>query len=203
MYAPHHTISHKHTHTHPKSGKQVKTDENSSPTGRRWYTLRERPRQRHDVARQSRKTRSRTSTHTSPSCIHFTYFLTYIGWREHGTIQPVWRSLRIQYHFILNKTSYTSYATEHFVCPHQLRFHNSLSTQPTSCFMVMLSVSTFMLHALFHVHWLERTKHHPASVTIISSHSVSLHDFMLNKTSYATEYFVCPHQLRFHNSLSC
>jgi len=60
------------------------------------------------------------------------------------------------------------------------------------------------LHVLFSVHWLERTRHHPASV-MISSHSVSLHDFIFNKTScasYATEYFVCPHQLRFHNSLS-
>ena len=57
----------------------------------------------------------------------------------------------------------------------------------------------------FHVHWLERTQHHPASVMMISSHSVSLHHFILNKTSYAsyaTEHFVCPHQLRFHNSLS-
>ena len=56
----------------------------------------------------------------------------------------------------------------------------------------------------FNVHWLERTPHHPASV-MISSHSVSLHEIILNKTSYAsyaTEYFVCPHQLRFHNSLS-
>jgi len=88
MYTPHHTISHTHTHT-PKDGKQVKTDENSSPACRLWYTLRERPRQRHDTARQSRKTRSRTSTHTSPSCFHFTYFSAYTGWREHGTIQPV------------------------------------------------------------------------------------------------------------------
>jgi len=47
MYTPHHTISHKHTH--PKSRKQVKTDENSSPTGRLWYTLRERPHQRQDT----------------------------------------------------------------------------------------------------------------------------------------------------------
>ena len=60
------------------------------------------------------------------------------------------------------------------------------------------------LHVLYSVHELERTWHHPASV-MIYSHSVSLHDFILNKTScasYATEYFVCPHQLRFHNSLS-
>jgi len=46
MYTPHHTISHKHTH--PNSRQQVKTDENSSPADRLWYTLRERPRQRHD-----------------------------------------------------------------------------------------------------------------------------------------------------------
>ena len=60
------------------------------------------------------------------------------------------------------------------------------------------------LHVHFSVHWLQRTRHHRASVKI-SSHSVSIHDFILNKTSYtsySTEYFVCPHQLRFHNSLS-
>jgi len=56
------------------------------------------------------------------------------------------------------------------------------------------------VHVLFSVHWLERTRHHPASV-MISSHSLLLHDFTLNKTSYAAEYFVCPHQLRFRNSL--
>jgi len=95
VYAtPHHFSQ---THTQPKSGKQVKTDENS--TGRLWYTLRERPRQRHDTARQSRKTSSRTSTHTSPSCFHFTYILAYTGCKEHGTIKPVWRSLRTQYQF--------------------------------------------------------------------------------------------------------
>jgi len=77
MYTPHHTISHKHTN--PKSEKQVKTDENSSPAGRLWYTLQERLRQRHDTTRQSRKTSSRTSTHTSPSCFHFTYFSAYTG----------------------------------------------------------------------------------------------------------------------------
>jgi len=87
MFTSHHTISHKHTYL--KTGKQVKTDEKSSPAGELWYTLRERPRQRHDTARQSRKTSSRTSTHTSPSCFHFTYFLAHTGWREHGTIQPV------------------------------------------------------------------------------------------------------------------
>jgi len=97
MYTPHHTISHKHTN--PKSEKQVKTDENSSPAGRLWYTLQERPRQRYDTTRQSRKTSSRTSTHTAPSCFHFTYFSAYTGWREHGTIQPVCWSLCIQYHF--------------------------------------------------------------------------------------------------------
>ena len=60
------------------------------------------------------------------------------------------------------------------------------------------------LHILFSVHWQERTRHHPASL-MISSHSVSLHRFVLNKTScasYVTEYFDCPHQLRFRNSLS-
>ena len=58
------------------------------------------------------------------------------------------------------------------------------------------------LHVLFSIHWLERTRHHPASVMMISSHSASLHHFILNKTSYATKYFVCPHQLRFYNSQS-
>ena len=124
MYTLHHTIS----LTHPKSGKQVKTDENSSPAGRLVYITR---------------TPASTSRH-SPSVKK-------------------------------NKQS-----NVHAYFPFQLP-----------------------LHVLFSVHWLERTRHHPASV-MISSHSVSLHDFILNKTSYAsyaTEYFVCPHQLRFRNSV--
>ena len=111
------------THTHPKSGKRVKTDENSSPAGRLVYITR---------------TPASTSRH-SPSVEK-------------------------------NKQS-----NVHAYFPFQLP-----------------------LHVLFSVHWLERTRHHPASVMIFS-HSVSLHDFILNKTSYAsyaTEYFVCPHQLR-------
>ena len=68
----------------PKSAKQVKTDENFSSAGRLWYTLRERPRQSHDTTRHRRRTSSRTSTHNTPFCFHFTYFLAYTGWREHA-----------------------------------------------------------------------------------------------------------------------
>jgi len=133
-YTPHHTISHKHTL--PKSRKQVKTDENSSPAGRLRYTWREHPRQRHDTARQSRKTSSRTSSHPSPYCFHFTYFVAYTDWRtRHHPASVMISSHSVSLHdFILNKTSY---ATEYFVCPHQLRFHNSLSNSPTSYFMPM------------------------------------------------------------------
>ena len=139
MYTPYHTISHKHTH--PKSGKQMKTNKNSSPTDRLWwYTLREHPRQRNDTARQSRKTNSQTSTHSSsPSCFHFTYFFS-VHWLERTRHHPasVISSHSVSLHdFVLNKTSYASYATEYFDCPHQLRFRNSLSNSPTSYFMSM------------------------------------------------------------------
>jgi len=96
MYTPHHTISQKHIHT--KSGKQVK--QTKIPRLQADFGIHyENARVNVATTRQSRKTSSRTSTHTSPSCFHFTYFIAYTGWREHGTIQPVWWSLRIQYHF--------------------------------------------------------------------------------------------------------
>ena len=116
MYTPHHTISHKHKH--PKSGKQVKTDENSSPACRLVYITRTPASTSRHSPSFEKKTSSRTSTHTSPSSFHFTYFSAYTGWREHSTIQPVWWSLRIQYHF----------TTSYLIKLHMLHMPPSTST---------------------------------------------------------------------------
>ena len=94
MYTPHHTISHTHTPQEWKTSKNKRKF--LASTGIHYenacVNVMTQP-----VSRK--KTSSRTSTQTSPSSFHFTYFSAYTGWREHGTIQPVWWSLRIQYQF--------------------------------------------------------------------------------------------------------
>ena len=119
-----------------KSGKQVKIDKNSSPAGRLWYTLRKRPRQRHDSP--SAEKNKQSNVHAYFPFLLPLHVLFSVHWLERTRHHPV--SVMISSHsvslhdFILNKTSY---ATEYFVCPHQLRFHNSLSNSPTSYFMPM------------------------------------------------------------------
>jgi len=134
MHTPHHTISHTHT------PQEWKTSKN------RWKFLTCRQtvvyitRTPASTSRHSPSVEKNTQSNVHayfPFLLPLHVLLTYTGWREHRTIQPVWWSLRIQYHFTrsylikLHMPPSTSSARINFAST--IRYQ----TLPTSYFMPM------------------------------------------------------------------
>ena len=87
---------------------------------------------------------------------------------------------------------YDSYAAGYFVCPHQLRFRNSLSNLPTSSPVAAVS----QCHVTIHVP--QSTSSVRINFMLMGGRRIAVPRY----ASYAAGYFVCQHQLRFRNSLS-
>jgi len=110
MYTPHHTISHKHAHL--KSGKQVKTDENFSPAGRLWLHYENaRVNVTTQPASREKQALERPRILSLPASTSRTFQRTLAGENTHHPASVMISSHSVSLHdFILNKTSYASYA---------------------------------------------------------------------------------------------